>query len=105
KTRLAGLRRLCRGIAWSPDGAQLAVGDDAGQICIWDTADGNLRREFHAHDGAVQSISWHPDGRRLATASDDSSIRLWDSETGSQVLVLSGWTSGQLAWSPDGLKL
>jgi WD40 repeat protein/serine/threonine protein kinase len=103
--KIAGLTRFSRAIAWSPDGTQLAGGDDGGRICLWRAADGKLLKTLRGHDGPIYSLCWQPDGHRLASAGTDSSIRLWDPESGKQVLVLDGWTSGQLSWSPDGTKI
>src|SRR5262249_54903707 len=79
------------GLAWSPDGKELAGGGIAGRVKIWDAASGNLVREIKGvndrepekgnpkgHRKAVYSVAWSPDGKTIVPAGDDKSIRLWN---------------------------
>ncbi|MCF3101241.1 helix-turn-helix domain-containing protein [Streptomyces roseoverticillatus] len=68
-----------RAVAFSPDGALFAAGDEHGTATVWRTAD--PRRPVHrwrAHDRAVTSVAFRPgDAGALATASEDHSAKVW----------------------------
>jgi WD40 repeat protein len=66
--------------SWSPDGRMLAEVGTKGRrvIRIWETATGNLRREFTGHEGDIYSLAFSPNGRVLASGSADTTILIWD---------------------------
>ena len=72
-----------RGVAFSPDGALLAVGTLDGKIRLWNAhklSDGQKSRALRAldeHDAGVTGVAFSPDGTLLASASHDSTVRLW----------------------------
>ena len=68
-------------VAYSPDGAFLAIGTHEGSVLLFETDLMTQRLEFKAHDSYIFSIAWTPDGTRLVTASGDETIKLWDSRT------------------------
>jgi WD40 repeat protein len=92
------------GLAWSPDGTQLASGTAEGTVEVWDTTSGEKILDLMGHTGFITNVKWSSDGRYLATNSMDYSIRLWEAASGKQILVLNGrwWT---LDFSPDGKYL
>jgi WD40 repeat protein len=69
------------GIAFSPDGKTLAVatvlGEDKGDVTLWDTRSGKLRQALEGHEHMVYAVAFSPDGRTLASGSRDQTIRLW----------------------------
>jgi WD40 repeat protein/serine/threonine protein kinase len=98
-------------LAYSPDGAVLAVG------LATKTADASvmLRRgntferlaDLSGHSGVVRSLAFSPDGSRLASGADDNLIKLWHVATGQELITIDwhkGLVSG-LAFSPDGRSL
>jgi WD40 repeat protein/serine/threonine protein kinase len=107
------------GIAWSPDGSQLAavhrappnalgtLGYDRN-LTVWDTRTG--KRRFTVTLGAPayfnNSIAWAPDGTRLAVPIDQE-VQLLDAGTGKLDRVLKGHAASVtlVVWSHDGKRL
>lgn len=91
-------------IAWSPDGALLAVGTGTNAVGIF-RADGTLIRSLTGHTDFVAALAWTRDGKTLASGSFDGTVRLWRTD-GSLIATLrhKGQVDG-LAWSPDGATL
>lgn len=97
------------GVAFSPDGTQLAVGSISGSVYLLATANGRLERELQGHDGwvVIRGVSFSPDGRYLATASLDGTVHLWNPASGAErgVLQERGLRLLGLSWSPDGARI
>ncbi len=102
-------------IAFSPDGRRLASvgsdldlakGDDAALIRLWDTTAGKEVLACRGHAMQVWSVAFSPDGRRLASANGET-VTLWDAATGQKVLTLRGHSGAvkSVAFSPDGQRL
>jgi WD40 repeat protein len=91
-------------LAWSPDGAQLAVASVAGQVGLYDPAAGRtLHLIERAHDDGCDALAWHPDGNTFATAGRDGTWRLWNAAEGSKLAEHEAgaiWPE-HLAWSPQ----
>lgn len=102
-------------VAWSPNGALLAVGESDGTILILKAADLSVAREWIGHTGEgisneVIGIAWSPDGARIASGGLDYVVRVWDAATGNAVTALRASTSVRndingVAWSPDGRRI
>src|SRR5262249_50250784 len=86
--RLDGPQRVfC--LALSADGQVLAAGGAAGQIDLWDLAQGKLRHGFAGHQGRAFSVAFSPDGQTLASGGDDH-ICLWETGTWREVGQIKG---------------
>ena len=91
-----------RGLAWSPDGTRLAVGDNEGMLLLY-TADGALIDRQQVDPKGITDLSWHPDGNRLTTVGSGiahfdlltDSVRFYPARS-VPVLTLS------VAWHPGG---
>jgi WD40 repeat protein len=115
-------------IAWSPDGAFLAVGENSatwpaapGQVQIWSAATGKLvatLTDTDTFEGTIEGLAWSPNGQYLAESSGQ--IHIWSAASWQQVASFGKvvtrapqGTSGEntysmidaVAWSPDGTML
>lgn len=89
-------------MAWSPDGAMIAVGSVDGTVTFWTIATGQVMTRT-ACTGLVRSVAFNPRGDTVATSGFDrvdppgdanAIVRLWDVATGQDAL-LSERTAGQ----------
>lgn len=71
-------------IAFSPDGALLAVASQDSAIRVYD-ARGTELRTLSGHTASVSHVSFSKDGARLASASVDLTVRVWDMATGAAI--------------------
>ena len=104
-------------VAWSPDGAQIAVGCSEGIIDIWNVVSGKLRKTFRSgslkignqsikmptFSAMVNSVVWGPQEKFVASA-NDLRVSLWDVASGKEAGTFSAGAE-HLAWSPDGTQL
>lgn len=73
--------------AWSPDGARVAVADDAGAR-IWDVATHAVSATLPVGD-TVYDVKYSADGSAIATAGAGS-VRLWNAGNGGPIRELRG---------------
>jgi WD40 repeat protein len=53
-------------VAFAPDGARVAAGDNAGGVHVWNTAQGTPELALAGHAGTVNALAFSPDGAHLA---------------------------------------
>lgn len=112
------LRRVTRSLpadasalAWTPDGMVLAVGDQFGNIRLWNRNGTGLVKRIEAHLGSITSISWSPDGIRLASASNDGTVKIWEARKDEParivktILVTKKKGVTEVSWSPNNHNL
>jgi serine/threonine protein kinase/WD40 repeat protein len=98
------------GIAFSPDGRQLAsVGKDR-VIRVCDSMTGRILWQTNNLPGAGQCVGYSPDGRRLASGDYDTrEVCVWNAHTGQSLLQLATSEAEIRTWSaqfsPDGRYL
>ena len=94
-------------VAFAPDGATIAVGQQDGQITLWDPATGHKQATLNGHREFVASLAFSPDGTTIASSAGDHSVRIWDLQSGRQRALLGGQTPtfADLTFSPDGRYL
>lgn len=68
-------------LAFSPDGQTLVSGMKLGDILLWETATGGIKKTLHGHSGRVSQMVYSADGRTLISVSDDGTILIWDVTT------------------------
>jgi WD40 repeat protein/DNA-binding SARP family transcriptional activator len=101
--------RLIFAIRFSPDGKQIATGDEKGNVDFWDPATGRrVGREIGGQNGGVASVTYSPDGREVMTTSTgDGKFRLIDITTGKLIgeplpgADIGGWGT----FSPNGKEI
>jgi WD40 repeat protein len=100
----AGATVGAAGLAYAPDGATLAVGQQDGRITLWDVTTGRMRSALSGHIDFVASLAYAPDGETLASSGGDRCVRLWDPKTGRERFAIPGQASTvvPLSFSPDG---
>jgi WD40 repeat protein/serine/threonine protein kinase len=76
---------------FAPDGERIVAGGEAGQLCIFDTADPRAPpRVLAGHSGDVHWAEFSPDGARVVSASRDHTARVWDAHDGRALAQLAG---------------
>ncbi|XP_049849641.1 anaphase-promoting complex subunit cdc20-like [Schistocerca gregaria] len=74
------------GLAWSPDGSQLASGANDNVMNIWDTSDlSRARYTITEHQAAIKALAWCPwSANTLASGGGtaDPCIRFWNTSSG-----------------------
>jgi WD40 repeat protein len=95
-------------LAWSPDGAQLAVAGGEGKVALLAVAAGApVLQVIGEHLLGTLALAWQPRGGRFATAGQDGAVVLWDAAGARQFKRWKPAVSATqaLAWSPDGEQL
>ncbi len=103
-------RMLLTGLAFSPDGKWLMIGDGTSAVRLWDRSTGKPFREFRVGSAALDNATLSRDGKVLAAATRQGSpelvCALWDVASGRELRRLPphGAVHG-LQFSPDGKQL
>jgi WD40 repeat protein len=101
-------------LAYSPDGAYLAMGSGdvnrqatPGCITVWDLATGKIHYQLPGHGSTVLAVDFSPDGRRLASAAAGADAKIWDVLTGKELLAFRGHKERitGIAFHPDGSRV
>ncbi len=96
-----------RSIAFHPNGTQIAIGDEAGRVILWEVATETAVLTLAGHDGRVNDLAFNSDGTLLATASNDSTAILWNTANGDIIRTFAEHSGAVLgiAFNPDGSRL
>ena len=93
-------------VAFSPDGATLAVGTGDGRIILRRLPSEPLTTLNGHHGKSVRALAFAPDGKTFASGGDDGTVEVWKRE-GTHVETVPGTGKAvvALAYSPDGKRL
>lgn len=94
------------GVAWSPNGMRLVMGNWNGQVQAFNANTGLNAITFQAPDlhQQVEAVTWLPDGKSIAACGDDRLVWVWNASNGQLQRTYAGhndWVIS-LACSPDG---
>ncbi len=117
--RLVQSNERVANLAWSADGARLAVVLSDGGIRLWRSADWDAAQpgsdlSMQAESELPQapgdrftSAAWSADGHQIATASRLGLVQVWDAQTLENTHVLTGHTGivWSVGWHPQGDQL
>jgi WD40 repeat protein/tRNA A-37 threonylcarbamoyl transferase component Bud32 len=78
------------GLAFSPNGEQLASASNDRTAKVWDIAGERELLTLKGHKDGVYTVAFSGDGQRLATTSADRTVKLWDLTDGSELATLQG---------------
>ncbi len=94
------------GLAFSPDGKQLAAAGNQS-VRLWEVATGRELRDLAGANHGVRQVAYSPDGTRLAAAYLDQTVKQWDLRTGKELPPLRGHTGfvNAVAFRPDGRQI
>jgi WD40 repeat protein len=88
---------------FTPDGAKVVVGDQSGEVRVYDWKRGTKLNTLTQHTNRAQSLSFAPSGE-LVVLSWDRTASIWDGATFTQLRVLRDFESegASAAFSHDG---
>ena len=95
------------GLAFSPDGTQLAAAAADSSVYLWRWPELGAPRRLEGHAGPVLEVCFDPAGRRLVSAGAEGTLREWSLPDGRLLAAreLGRAHVGALAWSRDGSRL
>jgi WD40 repeat protein len=96
------LGQAATALAFSKDGAQLAIGGELGALVVYPMQDRAPMR-LAGHSGTVLALALDDQGRYLASGGADRMVRFWDTSTGDplQAPVTHSDAVAALSWSTD----
>jgi WD40 repeat protein len=99
--------RWVGGVAFRPDGGQLAAAGTDRTVALWEFATGRLERTILTSWGPAIALAYNHDGTRLAVVGADRSAGIWDLKTDREPIVVSDHREGiaSIALSRDGKTL
>jgi WD40 repeat protein len=63
------------GLAWSPDGEQLASGGNDNMLCVWNLGGTAPAHVMTQHQAAVKALAWSPHQPRLLASGGGTADR------------------------------
>jgi WD40 repeat protein len=102
RSRLVSPYRV-NGVAFSPDGTEVAEADTDGYVSVYNVATGKEAMLLSAGESDAWRVAFSPQGQLVAGYASGTA-RVWDASTGLQLTVLAGSASGVQAvgFSADG---
>lgn len=90
-------------LSFSPDGTELWIGEQSGDLRILDVQTGREVQATHPHDDRIANIVFDPTGRRGYTLGWDGRLIEWDTRTHRTLRTIEGQSSLRfLSFDADG---
>jgi WD40 repeat protein len=95
------------GLAWSPVGQLLALGDQAGGVMLYDTNTWDYPKAIlqRGHQNTITGLALSPDGRTLLSVGHDHTLRRWDLSRPGENQIVHRFAQGEafgVVYRPDG---
>jgi len=92
-------------VVFSPDNKIIATAGVEGWVKLWQS-NGQLIKQFKAHDSSINSINFSSDSVFFATASSDNTVKLWTRD-GNPLKIITGHTAriNKVIFAPDGKSI
>ncbi|MEM9224654.1 MAG: WD40 repeat domain-containing protein, partial [Pseudomonadota bacterium] len=74
-----------KGVAFSPDGNILGVGDRTGRLTLWQWAQDAEPKTLQAHSGEIWAVAFAPEGDMIATGDRNGEVAIWELSTGRRI--------------------
>ncbi|MGJ3237933.1 MAG: protein kinase domain-containing protein [Anaerolineae bacterium] len=81
------------GVDIHPDGSQLAITSNDGNIYLYDIVTSERLQTLSGHEATVNEVRYHPTGNYLVSTSWDATVRVWDISTGTETRQFNGHNS------------
>ncbi|MEH2335998.1 nSTAND1 domain-containing NTPase [Nostoc sp.] len=100
-------RETVKSISLSPDGRQLATGDEQGIVRLWNLQNMGLTKKLKDNSALIGSLTFSPDGGQLATGDEQGIVRLWNLQNMHLIKKFKGYffPITSLKFSPNGQQL
>jgi WD40 repeat protein len=95
-------------VVFSHDGSFIAIGDEQGDLRLWDTKSQTIVEELKGHKARVNSIAFTQNDKLLASASYDGTVQLWIMDKLSELPIVlkdNGSYIWDIAFTGDGKYL
>lgn len=80
-------------LSFSPNGVEIAIASQSGQIEIRNVASGRLRLAIPIDVHHILAATWSPDGRTIASSHSDRFIRLWNARSGENIRTIEAYSA------------
>ncbi|XP_064628952.1 proteasomal ATPase-associated factor 1-like [Lineus longissimus] len=77
----------------TPGGLAVSCDTD-GKLILWETENGEIRRDLKGHLGDVYSCRFFPSGMVVLSGSADTQLKIWSAETGQCAATCKGHAAG-----------
>ncbi len=75
---LIGHSGSIKGVAFRPDGEQVATAGTDRTARLWNVRTGEEAMIFRGHSERLTSVAYHPTGRSLVSADESGAVKIWD---------------------------